>query len=195
MHTNLCIGKVYNLTSLIESNPGVLVQPIIRFGGTDISHWFDINTKQPKTFVDPNTFITIPYTPYGRYLHIPPRLPTTDWDNSFGIPWWEDPIYLIGRLSKKMRIIRVVNTLTQQDDTVEVCTEDTLEEIRSRFLRYNAHAISYTWKRLGRPLNMTKTLEENGVADESEYFYELGIEDDAYIPAIHLYFNDDLTSL
>ena len=38
-----------------------------------------------------------------------------------------------------------------------------------------------------------KTLEENGIADESEEFEELGLPDDYYISAIHIYFNDDLT--
>lgn len=40
---------------------------------------------------------------------------------------------------------------------------------------------------------MAKTLEENGIIDESEELRELGIDFDDYIPAIHLYFNDDLT--
>lgn len=44
-----------------------------------------------------------------------------------------------------------------------------------------------------RPLDMEKTLAENGVADESGEFEELGISEDYYIPVLHLYFNDDLT--
>ena len=40
---------------------------------------------------------------------------------------------------------------------------------------------------------MDKTLEENDIPDESEQFIELGLDEDMYIPAIHLYFNDDLT--
>lgn len=44
-----------------------------------------------------------------------------------------------------------------------------------------------------RPLDMEKTLQENGVADESEEFEELGISEDFYVPVLHLYFNDDLT--
>jgi hypothetical protein len=34
----------------------------------------------------------------------------------------------------------------------------------------NHHAASYTWKRLGKPLDMEKTLEENGIADETAEF-------------------------
>ena len=40
---------------------------------------------------------------------------------------------------------------------------------------------------------MGKTLEQNGIQDEREELTQLGIHYDDYIPAIHLYFNDDLT--
>lgn len=40
---------------------------------------------------------------------------------------------------------------------------------------------------------MSKTLEENGVPDESEEFYKLSMNDELSLPALHLYFNDDLT--
>lgn len=38
-----------------------------------------------------------------------------------------------------------------------------------------------------------KTLEENGIEDEEQEFEEMGINEEYYIPALHLYFNDDLT--
>jgi hypothetical protein len=40
---------------------------------------------------------------------------------------------------------------------------------------------------------MSKTLEENGIEDETDELEELHVDEDAYIPAIHVYFNDDLT--
>ena len=33
----------------------------------------------------------------------------------------------------------------------------------------------------------------NDIPDESEEFIDLNIDEDAYIPAVHLYYNDDLT--
>ena len=36
---------------MLESGP--LCVPLIEAAGTDISHWFDPKTKDPKTFVDP----------------------------------------------------------------------------------------------------------------------------------------------
>jgi hypothetical protein len=41
---------------------------------------------------------------------------------------------------------------------------------------------------------MESTLEENGVIDETDEFERLEVDqEDWYIPAIHLYYNDDLT--
>ena len=40
---------------------------------------------------------------------------------------------------------------------------------------------------------MDKNLEENGIPDETDELLELGIDLEEYIPAVHLYFNDDLT--
>ena len=40
---------------------------------------------------------------------------------------------------------------------------------------------------------MGKTLEQNDIPDETAEFLDLNIEEDEYIPAVHLYYNDDLT--
>ena len=100
-------------------------------------------------------------------------------------------------MSQKTKDIRIVNTLSKQEVILEVCTEETLSQILDRYLDYNGHASSYTWKALDngefRPLDMEKTLEENKVNDESEEFKRLRIETGFYVPVLHLYYNDDLT--
>ena len=68
-----------------------------------------------------------------------------------------------------------------------------MTEILDRYLKWNYHAASYTWKYNGVNLEMDKTLEQNGVIDEDEDFYKLSMNDDEFLPALHLYFNDDLT--
>lgn len=68
-----------------------------------------------------------------------------------------------------------------------------MTEILDRYLKYNGHAGSYTWKYDGRNLDMMKTLEQNSIPDEDEEFYKLSMNDDTFLQAIHLYFNDDLT--
>ena len=75
----------------------------------------------------------------------------------------------------------------------KVCAEETMDEILRRYLPYNSHASSYTWKYFGNNLDMNKSLEENGINDESEEFYDLRLDEDEFLPPISLYFNDDLT--
>jgi hypothetical protein len=41
---------------------------------------------------------------------------------------------------------------------------------------------------------MDETLQANGVTDEGPNFDNLLLNRDTYIPAVHLYFNDDLTT-
>lgn len=149
------------------------------------------------TRVDPDTGLVVPHTPYGRFIHVPPSDPVSTWATDFGKAWWKDEKYCIGSLSKKTRKVRCVNTLTGQSDLLEVCSEETLSEVQDRYLEYNKHAPSYTWKGLFdgafRPLDMEVTLEENGVRDETDEFVELNMDPDEHIPVLHLYFNDDLT--
>ncbi|XP_005997956.1 cytochrome b5 domain-containing protein 1 [Latimeria chalumnae] len=188
------LGKVYDLTPLVQHYKGdVLLKPIVEAAGKDISHWFDPKTKDIRTHVDPLTGCEKYFTPNGRFIHIPPPCPRTDWSNVFGRPWWMSIQYEIGILSAKTRVIRIINTLTSQEQFLEVCSEETISEILQRYLYYNAHAASYTWKYDGVNLDMEKTLEQNGIPDEDEEFYELSMDADRYTSAIHLYFNDDLT--
>lgn len=119
--------------------------------------------------------------------------PRTDWSGSFPRPWWKDDKYFVGMLSFKTRRIRVLNTHTLEEQTVEVCAEETMNEILQRYMPYNSHAESYTWKYQENNMDMSKTLEENGVVDESEEFFDLGMDEEEYLPSIMLYFNDDLT--
>lgn len=132
--------------------------------------------------------------PAGRYLHMPPEGPNSDWSaQEFVVPWWQDERYVIGKLTKQTRPIRIVNTLTKHDNIIEVASEETINEILDRYLVINAHAASYTWKRLGKVLDMGLSLDANGVIDDSEEMKRLGLPTEEYVPCLHLYFNDDLT--
>ena len=44
------------------------------------------------------------------------------------------------------------------------------------------------WKRLGTLIDMGQNLEQNSIRDESELFEKVGMNQDDYLPAIHLYF-------
>lgn len=74
-----------------------------------------------------------------------------------------------------------------------MCSEETLAEILQRYLRYNSHACSYTWKHHGASLDMSQTLVENGVLDDDRELQQLRLDRDLFTPAILLHFNDDLT--
>lgn len=194
--------KVLDLTPLIafyQQRPkfAYLVQPLIRAAGSDISHWWDPEENDMKTCVDVNTGMRSYAQPLGQFAHVPTMYPDSYIDLSYDIPWWKDDRYIIGELTSKTRRIRIINTLTSDEVTLEVCAEETLQEIvKERYLRINAHANSYTWKRLvpePRELDMTLTLDGNDIHDETEEFESLGLNADYYVPAIHLYFNDDLT--
>jgi len=196
------LGKVLNLTPLIKANEGALVQPLIRNAGQDLSHWFDAATGGLKAHVDPILNLERPHCPEGRFLHVPPNAPDGTWDGTrLAAPWWRDESLVAGNLSKRTQVMRIKNVLTNQEHRLEVPSEEVIREIRDRYLDYNWHASSYTWKVLlpkdgdhaFTVLDLDKTLEENGLVDDTEDFEAYGIEDDYYIPVIHIYYKDDLT--
>ena len=49
-----------------QDNPGPLAQPIVKAAGTDISHWFDAQTGEVKTYIQPETELLRPYLPMVR---------------------------------------------------------------------------------------------------------------------------------
>ena len=196
------LGDVYDLTRLVEEHAGELAKPILEAAGTDISHWFDEKSGDVKSFIDPVTELQRPYVPQGRFVHVPPREPTSDWDTSFEKPWWKDEKYRVGRLPNSTRAIRVKNVLTGQEHLMTVPSEESIVEIRGRYLELNWHAESDVWKAMQKvgddfelvELDMEKTLEENGIKDETEQMQKLGVDQDFYVPVIHLYYQDDLTT-
>lgn len=83
---------------------------------------------------------------------------------------------------------------------MQVPSEETIHEILYRYTEHNKHAASYEWKAVleydvmkFKPLDMTKTLTDNGVKDEAHAFGAAGMELDYLLPAIHLHYTDDLT--
>ncbi len=99
--------------------------------------------------MDTERNMMLPYLPYGRFLHVPPVEPTADWSTDFGGPWWLNKDLIIGALTKKTRKVRIINTLTKQTDVLVVASEESIAEIRDRYMEFNKHATSYTWKRAG----------------------------------------------
>ncbi|XP_037092914.1 cytochrome b5 domain-containing protein 1-like isoform X2 [Pollicipes pollicipes] len=191
------LGRVYDVTAMVRRQAAdPHIRPLLAHAGKDISDWFDPKTRDLKRHVDPTTQVWCPYLPHGQLLGTPPPYPSSSWQNDTGRPWWRDEaLYCVGVLSNRSRKIRLVNMLTRTETTLLVPEEATLWEILQRHLAHNAHAASYVWKFGDRELDMAKTLEQNGIPNESEDFYKLDLDEDSYLPAIFLYYSDDLTEL
>ncbi len=62
----------------------------------------------------------------GRFVHVGPTSPTTEWDMSFDVPWWrEHARYRVGALTARACRVRLCNVLThgaaaQPDVVLEV---------------------------------------------------------------------------
>lgn len=146
-------------------------------------------TRQLKAQINLLTGCVTPALPVGMFLNVPPPLPRSDWKVENGCnPWWIDQTNCLGYLSQKTRKIRLVNTLTRDEHILEVCSEDTLSAIQERYTAINAHAKGYMWKRLSSLLDMNLTLHENGIIDEDSLFDSLGMNNEHWLPVIHLYF-------
>lgn len=200
-------SKVIDVTPVIASLPAehaALADPLLDNAGTDISHWFDEETGEVRTRIDPATLQRVPYLPMGRFPHLSiDGKPLSNGPEPPEVPWWRDDSLVRGVMTRKMMRAWIVNVLTEQRHRLVFGAEETLEQVRDRFLEYNSHAKSYTWKVLVpnedgsgssfKPLDMAKTLEDNGVEDNQDEAWELGLDADDYLPVIHLSFNDDLT--
>ena len=65
-------NQVFDITKLLAANfKRELCDPLVLAAGTDITHWFNSDTREPKTYIDPKTNLPTVYAPTGRYLHIP----------------------------------------------------------------------------------------------------------------------------
>ncbi|ETO15358.1 hypothetical protein RFI_22003 [Reticulomyxa filosa] len=185
-------NKVYDISSLLKENRSLLSRPLLKFAGCDISSWFDEHTKEVKTYIEEKSERQVSYLPHGRFLHVPPNDPVTDWSVDFDIQWWKDWKYVIGLQTSKSRHIRIINTLTGQSHTLQVCKEEPLGDIQTfRYNCINNNSHKYIWKFQQTSLDMTKTLEENGVIDNEQLFEQLDITEE-YFPAICLEFKDEL---
>jgi hypothetical protein len=144
--------------------------------------------------------VVTPYTPEGRFAHVPVPHPTTVDAPLEGLPWWQDESLVVGRVTKGLRKLRIINTLTSQTNYVEFADEETVAEMQNKFLVHNAHCTSYTWKALVegnfKVLDPKRTLAQNGIPDDTEELERLGVDPlhPDNVTAIMLFFNDDLTT-
>lgn len=187
------LGKVFNITTLIAKYSGQkCIKPLLAMAGKDVSHWFDPATGDIQQHIQPETGVRVPYCPHGVLPDVSSEVPATSWKPLDGLPWWKNENYQVGLLTKKTRPIRIMNMLTLAEVTINVCCEDTFERILERYTLFNSDASSYTWRYLDKNIDMSKTMEENGIPDERDVFTDLGLPQNFYLPSIFLYYNDDM---
>ncbi|KAG6463928.1 hypothetical protein O3G_MSEX014159 [Manduca sexta] len=166
-----------------------LAMTIVAYAGKDLSHWFE--GDEWVRYTHPIVGSTTTYHLHGH----PARqgvVPSTRW-RPISKPWWLDESRVVGKVTARTRPIRITNSLTGSTITLEVCSEETIYQIMMRYLPHNSHMMSYTWRYLGKPLRLNKTLAANGIPDERDLFSEVGLPENIHIPAIMLYYDDDLT--
>ena len=198
-------SQVLDLTPLLSAHPASLTAPLLRFAGSDLSFLFDPSTRAPRTALSPVSGLPVYSTPYGPYPHIPPQYPSTTYRTDYALAWWEDPALVIGRLSLRSVHVSVVNTLTGQAEAMEVGVEESVGEVRRRWLALQGEGVGrpsaevvdgpyrcYVWKRGGVAMRLDGTLEENGVRDERAEMEELGINASDYVPVIHVHYEEEL---
>lgn len=190
-------GKVFDVTRLVAL--GDEAGPLLARGGDDVSHWFNESGLAVRTRVDSNTNRLVAHTPDGRFPHIAPLAPVTDWVPDWVEPWWLDAGFVVGVLTSTPRSISIINTLTSDEHAMDVGGEQTIAAIAEKFLYYNAHARGYTWRAIvggkNRALDMDKTLGENGLPDDAAELEKIGIDstDEAMLTVLFLEYDDTRT--
>ncbi|XP_074991143.1 cytochrome b5 domain-containing protein 1 isoform X3 [Calonectris borealis] len=108
-------GRGLALGPFLRDRPGdPQLRPLLEAAGSDVSHWFDPQTGDPLTRVDPQSGLRRWCLPGGA----PPE-PRSDWAPPRSPPWWADPRLEVGRLTAEPRPLRLRNTLTGQEHVIE----------------------------------------------------------------------------
>lgn len=88
------------------------------------------------------------------------------------LTWWQDPIYIIGKITRQPRMIRIINTLTAVTQKMTVCEENTIIQIQEKYDGYNWNYQNYYWRKYNveqdvyDDLCLNKTLTENGFSPD-----------------------------
>ncbi len=80
-------GDVLDITQLVQTHYTAEAEPLVKAAGTDITHWFDPKTREPKSFVNPKTQLREYFAPNGLYLQLPPAGPSSTFEPSTDVPY------------------------------------------------------------------------------------------------------------
>uniref|UniRef100_A0A182VID9 Uncharacterized protein n=1 Tax=Anopheles merus TaxID=30066 RepID=A0A182VID9_ANOME len=132
------------------------LQWLLALAGQDLSSFFHNNEHTPIERTNRN----------GE--RVPIFVPCLERNPATQLYWYRDPALVIGRITFHPCPVKIINTLTFHETEMIVCYEDTIGDVREKYLRYNDNAYRYEWRKdlsMGSEtglLRMDKTLTENG---------------------------------
>lgn len=90
---------IFDITALLKSSEGNETKSLFKYAGKSVSHWFNEETGEIKTFVDPLRNVTLPYVPLheGNILYVPSPDPTTEINIDI-LPWWKNSSLIVGKV-------------------------------------------------------------------------------------------------
>ena len=188
--------RVYDVTSVLrEEADHDKCELLLKYAGEALDHMFDRQSGALKSYVSPVTWVREPYCPEGPLPGVEAVAPSSTGSNTQAKPWWEDETLIVGTLTSRPRRVRIMNTLSGQNDDVTIGDELTVAQIQQRFARYNSDcAATYEWRALiggaMTPLDPTKTLSENGVPYDSPQLEDLALDPDGLPITLALVFKD-----
>jgi hypothetical protein len=127
-------GKIYNLSSVISKyGPDAEeLKPLLMFAGKDVSHWFEKDTDNVKHFPPPisekSSSKYVNYSQFVNYVDIDSgkKMPFS----LHGIPphvldapkirWWNDEKLLVGEITRKSRLVKIINAIIGNSTILEV---------------------------------------------------------------------------
>lgn len=176
-------NRILNLTHLFQNAENrlekILLQELYLYAGKDISHFFDANNKPLQQISIsgkqyPLLAATLIRSKKENIVDnastVTPLLPLLPSDTHNSTFWWNNERYVIGMVSRQTRTIRIINTLTYNENIFHVCDEDTIEIIQRKYNeRFKCLQQSFVWLKKDNDndfqyLDKTKTLDENGIS-------------------------------
>uniref|UniRef100_A0A182P1P2 Cytochrome b5 heme-binding domain-containing protein n=1 Tax=Anopheles epiroticus TaxID=199890 RepID=A0A182P1P2_9DIPT len=155
-------GRVIDITPLFVADARKTslqkktLQWLLAFAGQDVSSFFHNNELSPIERTNRN----------GE--RVPVFVPCLERNPATQRYWYRDPGLVIGRITFHPCPVKIINTLTFHETEMIICYEDTIGDVREKYLRYNDNAYQYEWRKdllVGSEagmLRMDKTLTENG---------------------------------
>lgn len=184
-------GRVFDVTSLVATSRSPLTEPLLQHAGRDVSEWFDPETLLPlplaRVYANCDEAFKA-FKPGAPFLHCI--------GSGFqGTPWWQDERLVIGRFASEVETLKVLNTLTGQLVEVEAPSDAPLGDVVfQELLPLNSHVEAYTLSCLGRALDLSKTLSENGLETNQKALKQHDLPWKELTPSILLHFTGDLST-